>query len=84
MTSEAVLTELLNTFSKGPHLRNLAVKLVDNLKQRKSVVVFESNSELFNAAYDKYKKYTDKDWGFTGHRRVTPGCEGRKGGGRRS
>ena len=66
VTSEAVLTELLNTFSgKGIHLRSLASKLVDNLKQRKSVTVFENDSKLFNAALAKYKKYYDKEWGFT-------------------
>ena len=66
VTSEAILTELLNAFSgKGTYYRKAAAKLVDSLKAHKLVVVRENDTELFNAALNKYNQYSDKQWGLT-------------------
>jgi len=66
VTSEMVLTELLNSFSdRGPRLRQAAAKAVEVLRANRMVVVRSQVHERFDAALRKYRDMADKSWSFT-------------------
>jgi predicted nucleic acid-binding protein len=61
-TSQMVLTEVLNGLSdKGKHVRLAAGDYVQELARAVSVV--KQTPELFNAAFDVFRQYKDKEWG---------------------
>ena len=66
VTSEMVLTELLNTFSNGsPRMRSIVVRAVEEARKVDSVIVFPQNSEQFTLALQRYKQSADKNWSLT-------------------
>lgn len=63
VTSEFVLTELLNAFAGfGPALRTAAVDLVEALRTDPNVDVVPAASVLFRRAVDRYRARVDKEW----------------------
>lgn len=66
ITSEMVLTEVLNAFSgKEKKIRMAAVKLVETLDQNPNVKVFPQTSIQFKEALFLYSSRKDKKWGLT-------------------
>jgi len=66
VTSEMVLTELLNTFSNGsPIMRSIAVQAVEDARKGHSLIVFPQTSEQFTKALERYKRSADKNWSLT-------------------
>lgn len=66
-TSEMVLTEVLNDFSKrGDHFRKLAIDLIETLQNHPNTTVIPQNSEQFKQGLELYKRHTiDKAWSIT-------------------
>jgi len=66
VTSESVLTELLNDFGqRGPELRRAAATLVDQLKKNPNCEVVPWTASLFTAGFLLYKHRADKGWSLT-------------------
>lgn len=66
ITSEMVLTELLNTFSsKGSYLRNHCVEFTYRLKTNRLVQVIPQSTASFSDALKFYRARSDKNWGLT-------------------
>ncbi|MHB8503422.1 MAG: type II toxin-antitoxin system VapC family toxin [Candidatus Acidiferrales bacterium] len=66
VTSEMVLTELLNGLSNGsPRMRSLAVREVEGIRMSESVIVFPQTTEQFTQALERYKQSADKSWSLT-------------------
>jgi len=66
VTSEMVLTELLNTFSNGsPIMRSITVHAVEDARKGDSLIVFPQTSEQFTKALERYKRSADKNWSLT-------------------
>ena len=65
VTSDLVLTELLNAFSGSAHLRSVAVQAVEALFGDVRVIVEEQTRELFNAAVERFGARLDKTWSLT-------------------
>ncbi len=66
VTSELVLTELLNTFSNGsPSMRSIAVQAVEDAREGNAVIVLPQTSEQFTRALQRYKRSVDKNWSLT-------------------
>jgi predicted nucleic acid-binding protein len=66
VTSEMVLTELLNTFSNSsPIMRSIAVQAVEDARKGDSLIVLPQTSEQFTQALERYKRSADKNWSLT-------------------
>jgi uncharacterized protein len=66
VTSEMVLVEVLNSFSKaGPPLRTLATSLVHALSANRFAKVVPQTPEIFEKALQRYKRAMDKSWSLT-------------------
>lgn len=66
VTSDWVLTELLNSFAdRGPRLRFVASTTVAVLKSSSNVSVAPQTPESFTTAFDFYCKRADKGWSLT-------------------
>jgi predicted nucleic acid-binding protein len=66
VTTEMVLTELLNGFSdRGPRLRLAATKAVNTLRSTPNVTVIPQTSDQFQRALARYEERIDKDWSLT-------------------
>jgi len=66
ITSEMVLIELLNEFSKlGRHLRKLATDWVRGLRSRDDVKIVPQTSAQFTEALHIYETFIDKEWSLT-------------------
>lgn len=65
VTSDVVLTELLNALSGSAHLRSAAVQTVEALFDEARVVVEPQTRELFSAAVERYGARLDKMWSLT-------------------
>lgn len=66
VTSECILTELLNEFAEGkPDLRVAASKMVASIRERADLLVVPQTSSGFAAAFDLYCGRTDKGWSLT-------------------
>jgi uncharacterized protein len=65
-TSEMVLTEVLNHFSKrGISLRQAAVALIQSIQSSSAIEIISQTSELFYNALELYSQRSDKDWSHT-------------------
>src|ERR1700722_11378311 len=63
VTSEWVLTELLNSFAeRGPQLRGIVSRTVELLEASPSVTVIPQTSASFSAAFELYRERSDKGW----------------------
>jgi uncharacterized protein len=66
VTSEMVLTELLNTFSNAsPGMRSIAVHAVEDARKGGAVIVLPQTPEQFTRALERYKRSADKNWSLT-------------------
>lgn len=65
VTSEMVLTELLNALGKSAQGRRLGVSLVESLKADQNVEIASAAECPFDAAFEFYKARPDKQWGLT-------------------
>ena len=65
VTSEMVFTEFLNGASDDEYRRSAAVDIVDGARQIDSFVVVTQTAEQFEAALQRYKRSSDKDWSLT-------------------
>jgi uncharacterized protein len=66
VTSEMVLTELLNSFSEtGQERRAAIVRAVASLRDRQRVAIYPQASQLFESAFSLYRKRGDKGWSLT-------------------
>ncbi len=65
-TSEMVLTEVLNHFSKrGTFLKQAAVALIQNTLDSPAIEIVPQTSELFHAALNLYSQRLDQAWSHT-------------------
>ncbi len=63
VTSDLVLTEILNAFaSKGTKFREMAVKLIQTLQSRPDVYIEPMTRDQFQEALDFYERRNDKAW----------------------
>ena len=66
VTSEMVLTEFLNDFSKrGDYLRKVATELIDRIHENPNISVIPQTSKQFNQGLELYKNRLDKNWSIT-------------------
>lgn len=66
VTSEMVLTEVLNDFSKrGEYLRQVATELIDNINSHPNITVISQTSQQFQQGLELYKNRSDKNWSIT-------------------
>jgi uncharacterized protein len=65
-TSEMVLTEVLNHFSKrGNFMRYAAAALIESLQANASVSVILQSNDIFQRALELYKQRPDQAWSHT-------------------
>ena len=66
VTSEMVLTEVLNDFSKrSDYLRKVATELIDNINKNPNITVISQTSQQFKQGLELYKNRLDKNWSLT-------------------
>jgi len=66
VTSEMVLTEVLNDFSaRGEYFRQVAVNLIKTLYQHPNTTIIPQTSIQFHAALTLYEQRPDKEWSQT-------------------
>jgi uncharacterized protein len=66
VTSEMVLTELLNDFAgRGPQLRTLACGVIDALRKDPTIKIVPQTSAAFSRALLHYQTRPDKNWSLT-------------------
>ncbi|MGP1371531.1 MAG: type II toxin-antitoxin system VapC family toxin [Almyronema sp.] len=65
-TSEMVLTEVLNHFSKqGIFLRRAAASFIQAAQQNPAIKIFPQTTDLFQQAFALYRQRLDKSWSHT-------------------
>lgn len=65
-TSEVVLTEVLNDFSKrGEYFRDLATELIRGLRSHPNTTIVPQTSQQFEQAFNLYTQRKDKQWSHT-------------------
>ncbi|NEO57085.1 MAG: type II toxin-antitoxin system VapC family toxin [Okeania sp. SIO3B5] len=65
-TSEMVLTEVLNDFSKrGNFFRQAVIELIENIYKHPNVTVVKQTSSQFQEGLFLYKQRVDKQWSLT-------------------
>jgi uncharacterized protein len=66
VTSEMVLTELLNAFAEqGIGLRHMAIQLIQRLRQDPNTRIIPQSTVQFEEALDLYRSRPDKEWSHT-------------------
>lgn len=66
VTSEMVLTEVLNAFAgKGDLLREAAAMLVERIRSSPNAELVPMTSNAFREALERYRSRGDKGWGIT-------------------
>lgn len=66
VTSEMVLTEVLNDFSKrGEYLRDVASELIRDLRSHPNTTIIPQTSQQFEQAFIFYTQRKDKQWSHT-------------------
>jgi predicted nucleic acid-binding protein len=66
VTSQMVLTELLNSFAdRGSQLRVAVAKAVETLLTNRNVTTIPQTSSQFESALRKYRAAPDKGWSLT-------------------
>ena len=66
VTSEMVLTELLNAFcTRGIFFRQMVLNVVDDLRSDPNVEIIPQSTELFEQAYQYYRQRPDKQYSLT-------------------
>lgn len=62
VTTQAILLEIGNALSKR-RFRHAAVTLLQSLESDPSVEIVPFSQELYDNAFDLFRKRSDKDWG---------------------
>jgi uncharacterized protein len=63
VTSEMVLTEVLNVFRKfGPRWRTICCNYIDLLRRRAEISVFAQTTDQFQRGLIMYRQHDDKEW----------------------
>ena len=63
VTSEMILTEVLNVFRKfGPRWRTICCDYIDLLRTRAEILVVAQTSDYFQHGVAKYRRHRDKEW----------------------
>jgi predicted nucleic acid-binding protein len=66
ITSEMVLTEVLNDFAKrGNYFRKAGVKLVEDLELHPNITIIFQDRQRFKEGLELYKNRSDKSWSLT-------------------
>ncbi|PZV13352.1 MAG: nucleic acid-binding protein [Leptolyngbya sp.] len=66
ITSEMVITEVLNDFSKrGEYLRDAACALIQDLRSNLNTTIIPQTSQQFDQAFILYTQRKDKQWSHT-------------------
>ncbi len=65
ITSEMVLTEVLNALGKSEIGRRAAIELIQTLKANANVEIVPNAECPFDVAFEFYKRRPDKRWGHT-------------------
>lgn len=65
ITSEMVLTEVLNALGKSETGRRSAINFIQSLRDNPNVEIAQNAECPFDTAFDFYKKRPDKQWGHT-------------------
>jgi len=66
VTSEMVLTEILNHFSKrGNFLRYAAANLIESLQENPAITIIPQTDSIFQQALLLYKQRPDQAWSHT-------------------
>jgi predicted nucleic acid-binding protein len=65
VTSEMVLTEVLNSFSDSGPLRHAVGNMVQGLRGHREAMIVAQTSEQFKSALRRYKQAADKSWSLT-------------------
>lgn len=66
VTSQMVLTEVLNDFSKrGDHLRQVATELINEINQNPNITVMPQTDDQFQQGFELYENRLDKNWSLT-------------------
>ncbi|PSF36623.1 nucleic acid-binding protein [Aphanothece hegewaldii CCALA 016] len=66
ITSEMVLTEVLNDFSKrGNYFRKAGVRLVEGLELHPNITIISQDRQRFKEGLELYKNRSDKSWSLT-------------------
>jgi uncharacterized protein len=66
ITSEVVLTEVLNDFSKrGEYLRDTASEFIRDLRSHPNTTIIPQSSQQFEQAFILYTQRKDKQWSHT-------------------
>ena len=61
VVTDAVLLEIGNALSRMD--RDAAVQIIEDLRESPGVTVVNLTLELFESAFDLYRRHTDKQWG---------------------
>jgi uncharacterized protein len=62
VTTQAILLEIGNALSKQRY-RVAAIQLLESLMADPNVEIISLSNELYNAAFDLFRKRLDKEWG---------------------
>lgn len=65
VTSEMVLTEVVNSLGKTPDLRGAVCAFTDGLRANPNVTIVPQTSILFQKAIDLFRQRLDKTWSLT-------------------
>jgi predicted nucleic acid-binding protein len=65
VVTDAVLLEIGNALSRMD--RSAAVQIIQDLRDSSETTVVSLTPELFQAAFDLYRRHTDKQWGLGEH-----------------
>ena len=66
VTSEMVLTEVLNDFSKrGDYLRKVVTELINRIKENPNITLIPQTSKQFQQGLELSKNRSDKNWSLT-------------------
>jgi len=65
ITSEMVLTEVLNALGKSEAGRRAAIDLIQSLRISANVEIVPNTECPFDVAFEFYKRRPDKQWGHT-------------------
>lgn len=66
VTSEMVLTEVLNDFSKrGEYLRDIVTDFIRSLRSHPNLTIVPQTSQQFEKAFALYTQRKDKQWSHT-------------------
>jgi len=61
VVTDAVLLEIGNALSRMD--RNAAVQIIEDLRESPGVTVVNLTPELFESAFELYRRHNDKQWG---------------------